>query len=383
MTGSSPLDPRGKQTPSRSLSVSNSLHPELAQRLETHRRDYERVVGRPFQHFYCPILGADEPIVSPNALIRGHIVNKSIKGVSGTWVLQRSDVDNFYGTMFEADFETLQYRGKLSSIELLTNSTLAKKLGTMIRKDGKEVPFISQTASLPHVFTPVELGRGTGGPSIGIKMSHKELKEARGSQWEIAAFKDARIAALVSLLKAAHLTSFWLRGYRYATSPAGILIGHGLLGRFYRENSGLPRKQVKVNAWSFFREFAHAFRPVINAVVGYEGTISDRKVLACHGTSGRIWALIVLVRTGNQMHAVMIPAFDSVDSVDTVATYLDFMRNDNERIEVATAEFDVKNMRWTVYDDRTTQHWPKAGLLYPNGPEPVEYPFVDGRVALP
>ena len=68
----------------------------LARRLESYRLDYEQVTGKPFEHFFCPILGVDEPA----ELIRGHVINRAFRDAPRAWVIQRSDVDNFYGSHF-------------------------------------------------------------------------------------------------------------------------------------------------------------------------------------------------------------------------------------------------------------------------------------------
>lgn len=133
------------------------------------------------------------------------------------------------------------------------------------------------------------------------------------------------------------------------------------------------------NAWSYFREFANMSRPLLHVDVGYQGTVADHRLLVCYGTSGRIWAQIVLVRTADRMDAVMLPVFDFVESVPV---FLDFLKNDNEWIEVATGEFDTANRRWTIHGDRRQQCWPKQGILYPQVPDPPEFPPLPGRITL-
>jgi len=355
------------------------MNPKVEKWLPHYRRDYEQVEGKPFNHFFCPILGADEPVVSPAELIQGHILSKAFWSVPRTWVIQRSDVDNFYGTHFEADFETLQYRDELTPIKLLTDKTFNEKFSPQIWLNSKPVPFTSRTSPARAQFVRVEFGEDPGGPSIGIKMSEKEFVDAAGGQWEFTMFKDVRIPAMVSLIKAAHLTTFHLLGYKYAASTAGLLIGRDLLGAFYRANAGRPRKEVVTNAWRHFQEFGAVTRPLVHVEIGYQGTIRDRRVLVCYTTSGRIWAQIVFVRTANQMYAVMLPVFDWIESVPI---YLDFLKNDNERIEVATGEFDTAKRCWTVYGDRRQQMWPKQGLLYPQVPDPIEWEPFEGRLTL-
>jgi hypothetical protein len=66
-------------------------------RLEELRADFARVNGKPFEHFYCPILLKDEP----GELCDGHIVPEAF---GKRTIPQRKDVDNFYGAAAEADF---------------------------------------------------------------------------------------------------------------------------------------------------------------------------------------------------------------------------------------------------------------------------------------
>ncbi|PQV62436.1 hypothetical protein B1R32_13611 [Abditibacterium utsteinense] len=72
--------------------------------LEALRADFKNVTGRPFEHFYCPILQRD----GPAELCMGHVVNKAFfdtsNRVSERCILQRKDVDNFYGSHFEPRF---------------------------------------------------------------------------------------------------------------------------------------------------------------------------------------------------------------------------------------------------------------------------------------
>ena len=178
------------------------MNPKVEKRLSHYRRDYEQVEGKPFRHFFCPILGADEPVISPTELIQGHIISKAFRNVARTWVIQRSDVDNFYGDHFEADFETLQYRDELTPIKLLTDKTLNEKFGPQIWLNGKPVPFTSRSSPARDQFVRVELGEDPGGPSIGIKMSEKEFVDTAGGQWEFTMFKDVRLPAMASLIKA-------------------------------------------------------------------------------------------------------------------------------------------------------------------------------------
>src|SRR5690349_20508560 len=96
------------------------MHSDIEARLNLHRADYAAVTGKPFRHFYCPILHVDEPV----PLQRGHVVNEAFAGSPGAWVVQRQDVDSFYGSFFEADFEVLQYGPKATKLNVFADKKM-------------------------------------------------------------------------------------------------------------------------------------------------------------------------------------------------------------------------------------------------------------------
>jgi len=80
--------------------------------------------------------------------------------------------------------------------------------------------------------------------------------------WQISVEKDLRLPALVSLLKAAHLTLFEMLRYRYVLSAVGHFMGQSILGKFFLQNEGLAKQAVIANAYGHFREFMNLVRPV-------------------------------------------------------------------------------------------------------------------------
>jgi len=80
------------------------MNEELKKKIENLNTDYLSVVGHPFHHFFCPILFKDEDV----ALCKAHVINQAFQNVSRVWTVQRQDIDNFYGSNFEADFVLLQ-----------------------------------------------------------------------------------------------------------------------------------------------------------------------------------------------------------------------------------------------------------------------------------
>src|ERR1700722_11717616 len=86
------------------LLAEKSVAPEARTRdIDWLRADYARMNSDPFRHFFCPMLMNDEP----SELILGHVVNEKFKDVPDFTIIQRKDIDGWYGSMFEADFLTL------------------------------------------------------------------------------------------------------------------------------------------------------------------------------------------------------------------------------------------------------------------------------------
>ena len=269
--------------------MTRTINPEVQRRLDSYRRDYEGITGHPFNHFFCPILAVDEPIEEPHKLIMGHIINKAFEGASRAWVVQRSDVDNFYGTNFEADFEVLQYRDNCSRLGVLADKNLSRKLRPKLLLNDEPVSYTSHSSASGDRFVGVELDDETDAPTIKVKMSQQEFVKVTNEHWEIDINKDIRVAAVVSLIKAAHLTLFHLAGYRYALSAAGYYVGRGTLGHFYRAHAGRTKEELLIESLKYFRKYGHMVRELRIVENSYQGTVSDRKLLVCHTNSGGFW----------------------------------------------------------------------------------------------
>jgi hypothetical protein len=168
------------------------------------------------------------------------------------------------------------------------------------------------------------------------------------------------VSALVSLIKAAHLTLFKLLGYRYALSAGGYFVGHDILGEFFLKNHTKTKSEVLESALPYFREFGYMVRPIQSSNLNIKGTISDGLLHVCKGHGNSPWALIVYIGTSNILHAVMMPIFDNPEAVER---FMSFLRNDNEDIEVNLCHFDKDH--WEINKDTTKLVWPKTGILYP------------------
>jgi hypothetical protein len=325
-------------------------------KLERLRANYAQIKGQPFTHFYCPILFKDEDV----PLCQAHIMNLSFPNSSRAWTVQRKDVDNFYGSKFETDFIALLYKENGSPGKVLADKTLSKRCHPRILVNDEPVSYFIAKDNIPEHFTPVEFHDEGQSVQLGLKMSPEDLSAVAEGEWEIEVVKDVRVPALVSLIKAAHLTLFEMLGYRYALSAGGYFVGRQVLGEFFCQNRDKSKHEVLENAHPFFREFASMVRPVQSFDLDLRGTITDGKLFVCRKSGHSPWALIVFVRTSQSLHAVMIPVFDQPDAV---ATFMGFLQDENESVEASLGCFEQDH--WEIDKKVGKIVWPKTGILYP------------------
>jgi len=231
------------------------------------RDDYARVAGKPFHHFYCPILCADEKV----RLCMGHIVNDAIPNSSRSCVVQRADVDGFFGTVIESDFVTLACAKRSGLREVLADPDLSKKLQPRIMVGNEEVRHFHYKGHFDkeeHTPLLLEDKNGNDGLRLVLQKHPDEMTAAQAKKWAVVVDAGFRVCFLVALIKAAYLTLFCLLGYRYALSIAGRYVGHDILGGFFRAASGLSNGEAKRVAAQYYRPYVHMVRPI----VGVKGT---------------------------------------------------------------------------------------------------------------
>ncbi len=320
--------------------------------------DYARVTGNPFRRFFCPILHTDEE----TELCLGHIVNEKIPHSIRKCVVQRKDVDGFYGRVFEADFITAIRAREMGLLDAVFDESLRKKMDVRITLDGQDCDYHYHKGGKPaSCHSRIILDGGDGRErQIALHMPPQEVTGALNRNWQVVVEGDYRLSALVSLIKAGYLTLFRLFGYRYVLSLAGRYVGYDLLGRFYAENHGRTTEQAKASAREFFRACTTMVRP-IERVEGEppRGTIEDRRVMACFSSSSHdAFACAVCVRTGSALHAVLLPAFTRADSV---AAYFEFLMNDRETIWLEHCQYEAEKDQWSGTGEPREAIWPKDG----------------------
>lgn len=326
------------------------MNKELEDHLNYLREDYYVREGTFFSHFFCPILFKDEDV----ELCKAHVINKAFSESSRTWIAQRADVDNFYGGHFEGDFLDTKVFGSMSLTDILLDKDLSKKFQSRLLVDGQPIDFFFGKKEIPDQFTPIFIkGKKTSVP-IGLKVAPSDIDVLAGKNWEIEVFRDIRIAVMVSLIKAAHLTLFKMLGYRYVSSSMGIHVGNDLLGRFFLNNHDKPKAEVVENAKSFFRDYVNIARPLISSEVDFKGTVTDGKFYVWMGTSGKPWAITVFIKAGHIIWSVLLPTLQDPDQADT---YLSFLKNSTTDVQVTLGQF--KDGTWQMQEGTSPMIWPK------------------------
>jgi hypothetical protein len=320
------------------------------------RSDYGSTTGCPFDAFYCPILFRDDDV----ELCRAHLVNQAFANASRRWTIQRKDVDGFYGAFFESDFVKLQLRRERDEepFSVLADRRRAQQLEPAVFLDGKKIDHYVARGEVPAQHSKFAVDFRGQTVSLGLKMHPDETLKAAAGNWEIRIEKDVRLGALVSLLKAAHLALFDMLGYRYALSAGGHFLGSTVLGDFFLRNTGLHRATIMTNAFSHFGEFANMVRPALGVGNDAKGTADDGLLYICtRGTEIR-WAFLVQIRTGDSLHAVLVPTFDDPQGIEQ---FLRFLKNDDQTIDAALTQFDGD--KWLIAKELKRLHWPKPAAL--------------------
>jgi hypothetical protein len=320
----------------------------MDRQLEFLRDDFKRVTGSAFSHFYCPILYQDEP----TALCEGHIINKAFPGSNRATIIQRADVDNFYGRVFESEFVKLKHKGR-RAFDFLSDPELKHSGRPEVFVDGEVVEYFVPKSDVPSQFVEVNIETANGFVPIALKINPDKFLPDANTKFEIEIKIKVWTPAIVSLLKAAHLTLFRLLGYQYVFSAGGRFLGNDILGSFYLKNRDLPKHSVLDNAREYFSEFVNMVRPVVADTSGFKGTLSDNSLFVCRSSTKKTWALIVFVRTGEELHSVVVPVMEGPDEV---ARFFDFLKNNGARFE---AEFAIhKERQWHLDCKSIVVEWP-------------------------
>jgi hypothetical protein len=326
---------------------------ELDRQLERLRNDYAQVTGTAFKYFYCPTLRVDEDV----PLCLGHIVNRTLAETTRKTIVQRQDLDGFYGRVFEADFQDAVSLFGKSAHDIVFDPELRKKVQVDLFLDGEKVEWYEFKGRKASDHFGFVLTHGDQELRLVFKANPIDATTGKAKKCTFAVSADLRVAALVSLIKAAHLTQFRLLGYRYGCSEAAEYVGGQILGRFHAENRHKEVAEIRKAALDFFRPYGAMMRPLASTDGTFTGTVDDNQVFACIGRDKTMFATGVFIRATNQVNMVMLPSFTSSDAMPR---YNEFLNNADDDFHVKVLNFERARNCWTTDKAEPVPiHWPK------------------------
>lgn len=305
---------------------------DLNQRIRVFNKNYEAVTGRLVSNFHCPILGVDEK----TELIRAHIVPEN-QAVSNMWIPQRGDVDAFYGSIAEADFDVASriISGDVSAEDLLLRKE-RRGPRMSVSLGGTELPyyFPPNTDNVPDNFTVGKLVYGNEEKDIAFKIDESVLFGQELREFEMHVNHDSTPEMTATVLKSAHLTMFALMGYDWLFTSAGQMLSM-ILKKPFLDCPDRSGKQLRRWLEEYFEKFVSMLRPIKwNGQVNFKGTIFDRRCFACMGSSGRVWAIAVHVPMRSDLFSVFLPTAQD----PMLETYNSFLREPPFEISVRLLE---------------------------------------------
>ena len=326
------------------------MNEKTQKRLAQLNADCERIYGSPVRHFFCPILYLDDV----TKLCEAHLINTAFRDSARTWTIQRADVDSFYGTLFEADFVAMQEKGRHRPDEVVADKDLSRMLKPKIVVNGEEVGYYFPKGAVPPNHSLIRLFTPIGIVELALKRSPAAMQNAETECWTIHIDKNLNLPALVSLIKAAHLTLYHLCGYRHVFSGCGFFLGRTVLGEFFLKARHLDRKRALELAKNHFSSLANMVRPVLVNPSHLEGTLTDQMPYVCVN-GDCFWALIIFVRTGDHLNAVMVPTMDNHESV---VLFDEFLMKPTNTVCVRRTRWNGD--AWQLNPETEKFYWPVA-----------------------
>ena len=160
----------------------------MEQRKAALKRDFESVTEKSWNHFYCPILYRDEDA----ELCRAHVINEAFREADRSWTVQRADVDNYYGSLFEADFVAMDKKDDPIVEEALVDKNVARQFRPKFVLDGdvKEHYIPSDVDSVPEGHTTFAFHLDDSIVPYTLKLAPEQVTQSLDGRWEVLVDKD-------------------------------------------------------------------------------------------------------------------------------------------------------------------------------------------------
>lgn len=320
---------------------------ELSERVSRLNERYRIVTGKTVENFFCPILLKD----IPGELCRGHVIPANLR-ISGTWVPQRADVDSFFGRTTEAVFGTAMNHAEKSPTEIWLNKDANQIFKPQLKHKDELIEhfFVPADAKIKiserHCLGDFLNGDGETISRFVIKKTKQELRALCGEPLEVVLESDLSPQVAASIIKAAHLTLFYLSDYNFALSPGGRFLS-SVLSRFYEDAQHLPNADIQGILKKRFssRECSMIFPMQRRSGERLAGSLTSKVIIACLAANRSIFAFGVLVETPSQTFCVFIPGEDG----DLIDTYFSFISEPAPSIQAKFLQLQYSDSpRWNI-----------------------------------
>ena len=254
--------------------------------------------SRKAKDFYCPILQHEEPAV----LCKGHIISKSIRG--RRWVVQRKDVDNFYGSFAEANFiHGVRLRSKATfedAVDYVIKHHLVRRANLSVLDGGGAKATVHPTR------------KRVGGWDVAVRPQDDELD--MGGDLSLSIDLDVRYETLLACLHTAHLGNFEAAGYAYATSRSGRFVAALLRDVYLRfSRSGARGGRLQVADWDHLAAICGAHTNMVRPLIRIEELNKElmqdpfRSFVLCW-CGDDVFASLHLLQADSEWNTVMVYA---------------------------------------------------------------------------
>lgn len=263
--------------------------------------DYFALTGKAVKGFVCPIILLDDSCAE---LCDGHVLNKGIKKTSRATIIQRKDVDNYFGKTIEPDLVKMLNMSVSAPHELVRK---ARDL-TITTPDGDMMQAFFSDTKARKKFQQIDLINPDGTPSASpfLKTGRLEDKIYKGLkvEWTITVTNSAIDG---SFIKSGFLALFRMLGYRWVLNIAGDKVRR-TLAAFYQD------KADKKQSLKYFSEFAGSNGVVLNNVFDdVEDTLEGGSLLFHYAegdqTTGLLFAVTCLFRINDRIVTVTLPCY--------------------------------------------------------------------------
>lgn len=261
--------------------------------------NWQQVTGQRPKRFVCPITLVDDPTAE---LCKGHILCDGIKVASRATVIQKKDVDNAFGTLFEGDFVRFVNIPKLGPEELLRGGKQLMITGPT----GEKMPtFFSRSEIIGRQRLDMydDQGKVVAQPFL----KDHTLDSGKYKQLEVEfTYLFQKHSFTAAMLKTAYLTLFKVFGYGWVFDSCGDKIRRSLVACL--ESSS------RNSALAHFEPYEGCARVAFNAAMSRQcGTLEDGSALFHFAEgdlkSGFLFAVSCLYWVNDKLVTVTVPSY--------------------------------------------------------------------------